>query len=79
MISQDLDQVRGKIFLAMIVSQSTTFLVVNFEAKKLGFLTFYYVLLALASQDEIQPCSIIHHVWNIISSEFHLFSIHASS
>ena len=48
------------------------------EMKKLGFYIFHYVLLELASKEEIGRRLIILRVWNIISMKFLLFFIHSS-
>ena len=45
--------------------------------KKLGFLIFHCVLLALAIQKEKTQRLIIIRVWNTFLSEFLLFSIHS--
>ena len=49
----------------------------RFQGKKLGFLMFHCMLLALACQKEKGDSLIILRVWNNVSCEFILFSIHS--
>ena len=49
----------------------------NFEVKKLVFLMFHCVLLALASQKERRQRLIILHIWNTFFSDFILSSIYS--
>ena len=54
---------------------SSWWLIINMR-QKLGFSMFNCVVLALASLEERGHRLNILYVWNIISSEFLLFSIH---
>ena len=45
----------------------------KFQGKKVKFIIFHFVILALARQEERGNRLIILHVWNIMSSEFLIF------